>query len=65
MNGMPTPREPKPVPCPRCGSPDTAPLRNYGKPVKGRFQCYGCKRWFGPENPPDAGGTGEPNQRSV
>jgi hypothetical protein len=44
--------------CPRCGSSNTAPLRNFGKPVPGRFECYDCKRWFGPENPPDAGGTG-------
>lgn len=46
-------------PCPRCGSTDTAPLRNYGKPVKGRFECHGCNRWFGPANPKDAGGTGD------
>jgi hypothetical protein len=46
--------------CPRCGSHDTTPLRNYGRIVRGRYQCHGCRRWFGPENPPDAGGTGEP-----
>lgn len=62
---MPTPRESKTVRCPRCGSDDTAPIRNFGKPVKGRFECFSCKRWFGPENPADAGGTGEPNSSPV
>jgi hypothetical protein len=46
--------------CPRCGSADTRQLANYGRPVPGRYQCFGCSRWFGPENPVDAGGTGEP-----
>lgn len=44
--------------CPRCKSADTESLTNYGRPVKGRYQCLACKRWFGPNNPPDAGGTG-------
>jgi len=44
--------------CPRCGSAETLPLVNYGRTVPGRFQCLGCKRWFGPANPSDAGGTG-------
>ncbi len=45
-------------PCPRCHSSETEPLRNFGRVVPGRFQCLACRRWFGPENPPDAGGTG-------
>lgn len=47
-------------PCPRCKSADTEALRNYGRPVKGRYRCLACLRWFGSENPPDAGGTGYP-----
>jgi hypothetical protein len=49
--------------CPRCGSTITNPLRRFGRIVEGRFQCFTCERWFGPNNPPDAGGaggTGEP-----
>lgn len=47
-------------PCPRCGSADTTTVRNYGRAVAGRFICNACRRWFGPNNPPDAGGTGVP-----
>jgi hypothetical protein len=49
----------KTPPCPRCKSAETEPLRNYGRPIEGRYCCLSCKRWFGPNNPPDAGGTGE------
>ena len=53
-------RKPAAPPCPRCKSADTLPLGLYGRAIKGRFECLGCKRWFGPSNPPDAGGTGKP-----
>lgn len=45
--------------CPRCNSNATEPVRNFGRAVKGRFECLSCKRWFGPNNPLDSGGTGE------
>ena len=44
--------------CPRCKNMETTPLCNFGRAIPGRFQCLSCKRWFGPNNPPDAGGTG-------
>jgi transposase-like protein len=30
--------------CPRCTSTVTRQLTNYGIPIKGRFQCFDCKR---------------------
>ena len=32
--------------CPRCDGSNTAPLRNYGRPIAGRFECFDCQRWF-------------------
>lgn len=46
------------LPCPRCKSPDTVPLRNYGRPVAGEapgtmaWWCLQCRHRFdGPEVP--------------
>ena len=30
--------------CPRCGSTVTKQHTNFGVPMAGRFQCFGCKR---------------------
>lgn len=58
----------KAPPCPRCGSQETVALTIYGRPISGRYQCLTCEArrprtgpsYFGPENPADCGGTGEP-----
>lgn len=59
---MTTATRPTPVPsCPRCKSNNTGRIRNFGRFVPGRFECFACRRWFGPNNPHDAGGTGTPS----
>ena len=32
--------------CPRCNGIDTKQLTNFGKPIAGRYQCFGCKRFW-------------------
>ena len=30
--------------CPRCKGTSTKQLTNFGRPIRGRFECFDCKR---------------------